>query len=629
MTPHRDRARVIWQYSLLTYAALLINLWPLARGIEHDGWRTWVFAGAAYVTYALMYLLPLAGVLLLVERFLPFRASPRLRSGIVSTFAVVLYSLLQVLVYADRFIHGMYGFHLNGFVWNLVFTRGGFESLGGTASTQRSFALIIAGFVVMQAALLALVVCVRRIRALLEPLCRRHAIVAAGILVLSLALCERIAYGLCYLKSYTPVVSAADSVPLYMPVTFNSLAERWGYKRVRREQGLSVDMDSARLAYPLKPIERAPVEKPLNIVWLVCESLRYDMLDPKIMPNTWAFKDRAQRFVNHYSGGNGTRMGMFALFYGLYGNYWFPFLAEERGPVLMDALLDMNYQMKMFTSARFTYPEFDRTIFARVPGKLLHEGTSQPKWRRDADNVDLLLDFVGKRDPSRPFMTFMFFEGPHASYYFPEDAAIATPFAEDVDYASMDLGRNIQLIKNRYINSCHQLDRQWARIIQYLTDNQLLDSTILILTGDHGEEFMEKGRWGHNSEYNEEQTRPPMVLWVPGAPPREVTELTSHLDIPATIMPLLGVKNPPEEYCLGRNLLDEKIGRRYTIIADWDSLAFVALDYKATFPMKGYGMGRQKITTRDDAAVPDRSGFYAAHQQDVVQVMKELTRFTK
>ena len=70
-------------------------------------------------------------------------------------------------------------------------------------------------------------------------------------------------------------------------------------------------------------------EKPLNIVWLVSESWRWDMLNPEIMPNTWAVTQNAHRFTRHYSGGNGTRMGMFAMFYGLYGTYWFPFLHSE------------------------------------------------------------------------------------------------------------------------------------------------------------------------------------------------------------------------------------------------------------------------------------------------------------
>src|SRR6185295_13035902 len=102
--------------------------------------------------------------------------------------------------------------------------------------------------------------------------------------------------------------------------------------------------------------------------------------------------------------------------------------------------------------------------------------------------------------------------------------------------------------------------------------------------GDHGEEFMEKGRWGHNSEFTEEQTRPPLVVWIPGTGSSVVDEMTSHLDIVPTIMPFLGVKNPRSDYSQGGNLLDPA-GREFVILADWSRLAYFDREYKATFTL--------------------------------------------
>lgn len=635
MGPLRFQNRIIWQYAILTYLLLLLNGVGFLREIEYVGRLTPFFVGAVYLTYSLMYLLPALLIVLAMNRLLfAGRFSQNLplsltaRSWIIYVLAVVLFSALQVLVYMDRFVYHLYGFHLdNSFVRNLIMTPGGMDSMGTSNSTQLTFAIIFTVIFAIQAVLLMLVLNVRQVRSALSPFCRKRAIVTSAIAALGLAGFERVAYGWSNLTNFAPVLAASTAFPLYMPLTFNSLGKRLGYK-VDRDPAMKVNMESARLQYPLKPLQREPAAKPLNIVWLVSESLRYDMLDPKIMPAAHQFAQRSQWFRKHYSGGNGTRMGMFSMFYGLYGNYWFPFLAERRGPVLIDTLLDMNYQMMMFTSAKFSYPEFDKTIFARMPSDRLHEGTLQPKWRRDIENVDQLLDFIDKRDPTRPFMTFMFFDGPHANYYFPKEAAIATPYSEDLNYATMDVSKDIQLIKNRYINACHQLDTQWARILQYLESHQLLDSTIVLLTGDHGEEFMEKGRWGHNSEFTEEQTRPPFVLWVPGHAPREVTSMTSHLDIPATILPLLGVKNPAQDYSLGFDLLSQP-SRDFTIVCDWSNVGFIGQEYKAVFPMKGYQIGRQKITTQSDASVTDRAAFYNKNKDDVTRVMKDLTRFTK
>ena len=38
--------------------------------------------------------------------------------------------LTQTLLFADRLIHDMYGFHINGFVVDLVLTPGGIAALG-------------------------------------------------------------------------------------------------------------------------------------------------------------------------------------------------------------------------------------------------------------------------------------------------------------------------------------------------------------------------------------------------------------------------------------------------------------------------------------------------------------------
>jgi hypothetical protein len=49
-------------------------------------------------------------------------------------------------------------------------------------------------------------------------------------------------------------------------------------------------------------------------------------------------------------------------------------------------------------------------------------------------------------------MTFMFFESPHARYYFPEESILRKNYLQEFNYATMDLEKDIQLIKNRYID---------------------------------------------------------------------------------------------------------------------------------------------------------------------------------
>jgi membrane-anchored protein YejM (alkaline phosphatase superfamily) len=164
--------------------------------------------------------------------------------------------------------------------------------------------------------------------------------------------------------------------------------------------------------------------------------------------------------------------------------------------------------------------------------------------------------------------------------------------------------------------------------VTWLREHNLLDSTIVLMTGDHGEEFMEKGHWGHARGYPDEQTRVPMVLWVPGRPAAQVQRMTSHLDLPATILPLLGVSNPPEDYSLGYDMLSDT-ARSYTVLCDWNNLCIVDAQYKATFPTSGYGWRGRSLTTKDDRPVANPAAFYEADKPRMVEIMKQMKLFSR
>ena len=225
-------------------------------------------------------------------------------------------------------------------------------------------------------------------------------------------------------------------------------------------------------------------------------------------------------------------------------------------------------------------------------------------------------------------MTFMFFESPHAKYYFPAETIIRQPYLEDFNYATMDLKNDITLIKNRYINSCNHLDTQINQVVRYLEDNELMDSTIVLITGDHGEEFMEKGHWGHGSAFTEEQVHVPLILWIPGKPPRKVTSMTSHLDIPATLLPLLGVYNRPEDYSLGYDLFGER-KRTFTVLSDWNNLVYMDQDYTAIFPLKIHGVTQQEVTTKKGSDLPSDALFYNTHKTQLLSIMAALEKFSR
>jgi membrane-anchored protein YejM (alkaline phosphatase superfamily) len=302
-------------------------------------------------------------------------------------------------------------------------------------------------------------------------------------------------------------------------------------------------------------------------------------------------------------------------------------LDNRQGPVLIDVLKQRNYQWRFFSSQKFSYPEFEKTVLADVPEKDIQSFIDGKGWQRDRKNVADVIEFIENRDIERPFMTYMFFESPHARYYFPPESVIREPYLEEFNYATMDTESDMAAIFNRYVNSVHHLDSQVKRLLDYLTENELLENTIVLLTGDHGEEFMENGHWGHGSTFSEQQVLVPMVLWVPGQSAQMHNYMTSHLDIPATLLPLLGVSNDAFDYSLGYDMSGET-RRRYAVAGHWHTLGFINENYKASFAMAGSGYHDNQVTTADDKPVEDTDIFYKSHQSDLLQIMKEISRFS-
>jgi membrane-anchored protein YejM (alkaline phosphatase superfamily) len=614
--------RMLAAWWLLNYMFTLALGWGFLQNSMPSGWQAWSYGIALWLTYSLVYILPAMLLGYLVWRLL-YRRWP----GLAWTLAAVFFGLSYLLIFADVRLYNLFGFHINSFVINLVTTPGGIDSLGSSGEAEVVFALI--GLTLMLAPVLLLLPA--------RWLASRHGYRRVGfgrklvLLLVLLGVGERLAYGVSSLEYYSPVLKVADAFPLYNRVRFKTLAAKLGYENKRPRQ-VSAGMAKGDLNYPLKPLEVAPPEKPLNLVWLVAESLRWDMLTPEIMPNTWAFAGKSLKLEQHMSGGNGTRQGLFSLMYGLYGAYWNAFLREERGPVLLDLLKGRNYQFYMTTSASFTYPEFDRTLFAAIDdGDLHHAQKASPPWQRDIDNARAVSQFIQKRDVSRPFMSFFFFESTHARYDFPASSVIASPYLQDVNYALMSrksLRNDIGQLKNRYINASHHVDKQIGSILATLEEQGLLESTIVVITGDHGEEFMEKGHWGHNAGFHEEQIRVPMVLHIPGREPSVIPWLTSHMDIIPTLMPLLGVKNPVVDYAQGEDIFaSDRSG--YVVASDWSGVAYIDDQYKFYVPYRSMSGKQNVLTTRDDRDVTETGTFYKSHMATIRQILKGAKIFTR
>jgi len=89
-----------------------------------------------------------------------------------------------------------------------------------------------------------------------------------------------------------------------------------------------------------------------------------------------------------------------------------------------------------------------------------------------------------------------------------------------------------------------------------------LDDTLVVLTSDHGEEFLEHGSFGHGRSLYEEVLRVPLILRYPRRIPagRRAAPAATHVDLVPTILEVAGVEPPAE--LDGASLLGDPEGAR-------------------------------------------------------------------
>ena len=74
-----------------------------------------------------------------------------------------------------------------------------------------------------------------------------------------------------------------------------------------------------------------------------------------------------------------------------------------------------------------------------------------------------------------------------------------------------------------------------------LRELDLMDQTIITITSDHGEEFLEHGGTTHKGQLYEEMLRVPLIVHVPGQRPLVVDDIVRNFDIMPTLLELAGI----------------------------------------------------------------------------------------
>ncbi len=99
-------------------------------------------------------------------------------------------------------------------------------------------------------------------------------------------------------------------------------------------------------------------------------------------------------------------------------------------------------------------------------------------------------------------------------------------------------------LKDLYDSKIVELDKQLKDVFTYVQNSGLKKNTIIIVTADHGEEFMEHGRWGHGYNLYDTTVKVPLIMYVPGQGSKKITQIAQSVDIVPTLLSMLEIKKP-------------------------------------------------------------------------------------
>jgi len=496
----------------------------------------WVYLVTIYIShYSWLALLPL---LLLVSPVIVLLPSLRW----VKTLAILLMAMMIAVIMLDSLLWSQSRFHINILTLKIL------------GSSSLIFAAVMFVIAIVFETLLA-----GRVWSWVRSAPSHRGRLMGVIIAICFVVAQSI-YAWADASYYVPVTSIAQQLPVQRGFTAKKLLVRFGLVDISqsRERQLAnrvaggLDQSAAaNLDYPLASLP-CSTGQPLNLLIILVDSMRSNMMEGGLTPNMDQFaRQRASRFTNHFSGGNSSRMGVFSLFYSLPPSYFGSFEALQKPPVLMDQLMENNYQLGLFSSSNMYRPvTLDRTAFARVPNlRIETKPVDAPAWQRDRIMTDEWMLWLDQSSPDQPFFGFLFYDAVNDSTYPPEYADRVAVNPQDpmaIEFAD-------------YKTSIIFDDELVGQVIADLEKRGLAENTVVIISSDHGEEFNENGDGikGHGSGYSRHQLGVPMLLAWPGMEPQRISHRTSHYDIVPTLMRrMLACDNAFSDYSSGQDLYD-------------------------------------------------------------------------
>jgi len=326
-------------------------------------------------------------------------------------------------------------------------------------------------------------------------------------------------------------------------------------KHLNRRQVLKCGVCSSLTASLLPSLwltgctKKKRTKKP-NIILVVIDTLRADHLGccgyrRNITPNIDSLAADSLLFKNAISPAPWTTPAVAALLTSQYPSVMGMFEnvvpINKRFTLFSEVLKQQNYSTygiisHALLSARLGFERgFD--VFDEI-NALGHEGISSPQI------TDKAISFL-KNKHQQPFFLFAHYFDPHYNYCLHPEYNYYKDYNGKLksNHSILELWEirqkfskdDIEFLLALYDSEIAFTDEYIGRVFGELKKQDLYDNSIIIVTADHGEEFMERGWLGHTITLYQEMLRVPLIMKMPGCKPQVIDPSVGLINVIPTI----------------------------------------------------------------------------------------------
>lgn len=286
-----------------------------------------------------------------------------------------------------------------------------------------------------------------------------------------------------------------------------------------------------------------------NVILISIDTLRADHMGymgygKNTSPNIDMLSQKSLVFENAISQATWTLPSHVSLFSSLYPDVHGVTKKENKisqsTRLLPEILKENGYLTRGYHEGGFLNPHFGF-------GRGFDVYTKQPIDDSIIDSIKFI-----EYNKDKKFFLFLHTYKVHSDYYYKEDGDFLFPdlFLLNIFTPSE---KELNSMIDDYDRSIAYVDSLVGKLIEKIESEGLMDNTIIIVTSDHGEGFMEHGIIGHGYAPYQELVHIPLVFYLPGKNPERIEEYVELIDIMPTILDAIGIK---ANFIHGQNMLD-------------------------------------------------------------------------